>query len=293
MRIAIVGAGTIGLSWTTLMLAKGHTVRVTDPRPDLDSAVRAAVAEFTPTVPGFTGEVEELLSRLDIVGSVEEAVDGVHAVQENGPERLEFKQDLFATIEKIAPAEALILSSTSGLTPSAMSAKMAEPGRLVVGHPFNPPHLLPLVELVGRSDAEVARAKEFYLSLGKVPVVVHKEIRGHVANRLQRVLFEECVNLVEQGVVSMTELDDIVTNSVGVRWATVGPFLAFHLGGGPGGLRHMMAHLMPYIPEDVQGRLADQVETVYPLADNDVRAARRDRRQLEIISSKERDDDVR
>lgn len=293
MRIAIVGAGTIGLSWTTLMLAKGHTVRVTDPRPDLDSAVRAAVAEFTPTVPGFTGEVEELLSRLDIVGSVKEAVDGVHAVQENGPERLEFKQDLFATIEKIAPAEALILSSTSGLTPSAMSAKMAEPGRLVVGHPFNPPHLLPLVELVGRSDAEVARAKEFYLSLGKVPVVVHKEIRGHVANRLQRVLFEECVNLVEQGVVSMTELDDIVTNSVGVRWATVGPFLAFHLGGGPGGLRHMMAHLMPYIPEDVQGRLADQVETVYPLADNDVRAARRDRRQLEIISSKERDDDVR
>jgi ketoreductase RED1 len=293
MKIAVVGAGTIGLSWTTLMLAKGHTVRVTDPRPDLAQAVRDAVHEFAPTVPGFTGEAEELLSRLEIAGSVEEAVDGVHAVQENGPERLEFKQDLFAAIEKAAPAEALILSSTSGLTPSSMSERMADPGRLVVGHPFNPPHLIPLVELVGASESEVARAKEFYLSLGKVPVVVHKEVRGHVANRLQRVLFEECVNLVEDGVVSMTELDDIVTNSVGVRWATVGPFLAFHLGGGPGGLRHMMSHLMPYIPAPVQERLADQAEAVYPLASNEERAARRDRQQLEIISSKERDDDVR
>jgi ketoreductase RED1 len=174
-----------------------------------------------------------------------------------------------------------------------MSSKMINPGRLVVGHPFNPPHLIPLVELVGADEAEVARAKEFYLSLGKVPVVVHQEVRGHVANRLQRVLFEECVNLVEQGVVSMTELDDIVTNSVGVRWATVGPFLAFHLGGGPGGLRHMMAHLMPYIPADAQARLADQAEAVYPLAENESRAAKRDRQQLEIISLKERDDDVR
>jgi ketoreductase RED1 len=293
MTVAVVGAGTIGLSWTTLMLAEGHTVRVTDPRPDLGFAVADAVREFAPTVPGFTGDAEELLSRLEIVGSVEEAVDGVQAVQENGPERLEFKRDLFAAIEKAAPSDALILSSTSGLTPSSMSSKMANPGRLVVGHPFNPPHLLPLVELVGADDAEVARAKEFYLSLGKVPVVVHQEIRGHVANRLQRVLFEECVSLVEQGVVSMTELDDIVTNSVGVRWATVGPFLAFHLGGGPGGLRHMMAHLMPYIPADVQARLADQAETVYPLADNEKRAATRDRQQLEIISLKERDDDVR
>jgi ketoreductase RED1 len=293
MKIAVVGAGTIGLSWTTLMLAKGHTVRVTDPRPDLARAVRDAVHEFSPTVPGFTGEAEELLSRLEIAASVEEAVADVHAVQENGPERLEFKQDLFAAVEKAAPAEALILSSTSGLTPSSMSARMADPGRLVVGHPFNPPHLIPLVELVGADEREVARAKEFYLSLGKVPVVVHKEVRGHVANRLQRVLFEECVNLVEQGVVSMTELDDIVTNSVGVRWATVGPFLAFHLGGGPGGLRHMMAHLMPYIPAEVQERLADQAEAAYPLAANEERAARRDRRQLAIISSKERDDDVR
>jgi ketoreductase RED1 len=293
MKIAVVGAGTIGLSWTTLMLAKGHTVRVTDPRPDLASAVRDAAGEFAPTVPGFTADAEELLSRLEIVGSVEDAVDGVQAVQENGPERLEFKQDLFATIEKAAPADALILSSTSGLTPSSMSAEMVEPGRLVVGHPFNPPHLIPLVELVGPDDAEVARAKEFYLALGKVPVVVHREIRGHVANRLQRVLFEECVSLVEQGVVSMTELDDIVTNSIGVRWATVGPFLAFHLGGGPGGLRHMMAHLMDYLPEDVQARLADQAEAAYPLADNYKRAAKRDRQQLEIISLKERDDDVR
>jgi ketoreductase RED1 len=293
MAVAVVGAGTIGLSWTTLMLAEGHTVRVTDPRPDLASAVRDAVREFAPTVPGFAGDVEELLSRVEIVGSVEQAVDGVQAVQENGPERLEFKQDLFAAIEQAAPSEALILSSTSGLTPSSMSSKMINPGRLVVGHPFNPPHLIPLVELVGADEAEVARAKEFYLSLGKVPVVVHQEVRGHVANRLQRVLFEECVNLVEQGVVSMTELDDIVTNSVGVRWATVGPFLAFHLGGGPGGLRHMMAHLMPYIPADAQARLADQAEAVYPLAENESRAAKRDRQQLEIISLKERDDDVR
>ncbi|GAA0619660.1 3-hydroxyacyl-CoA dehydrogenase NAD-binding domain-containing protein [Kutzneria viridogrisea] len=268
MKIAIIGAGTIGLSWATLFLSRGHTVTVSDPRPDLAQVVpRGAL----------------------LAESVEQAVAEAEVVQENGPERIEFKQDLFAAIEKAAPSDALILSSTSGLVASAMSEKMAEPGRLIVGHPFNPPHILPLVELVpspATPDALVRRAREFYRSLGKVPVLVHKEVDGFVANRLQHVLFRECVSLVEQGVVSVAELDEIVTNSVGVRWATVGPFQAFHLGGGPGGLRHMMAHLMTDIEPETAARLAEAAEREYPLENYEQLCEMRDRLQSAIIELK-------
>ena len=132
--------------------------------------------------------------------------------------------------------------------PSDMAARMREPGRLLVGHPFNPPHVVPLVEVVpgAQTPAETAQAAaDFYRSLGKVPVVLHKEIGGFVANRLQSALFRESVNLVLQGVVTPEELDQVVTESVGVRWATAGPFESYHLGGGPGGIRHLLEHLGP------------------------------------------------
>ncbi|HEV7909379.1 MAG TPA: 3-hydroxyacyl-CoA dehydrogenase NAD-binding domain-containing protein [Pseudonocardiaceae bacterium] len=286
--VAVIGAGTIGLSWTTLLLAEGHRVRVSDPRPDLDTAVREAIAQFAPAVPGFTGTAEELLDRVEIVPDLVPAITGADVVQENGPENLEFKQDLFARIEQAAPAEALLLTSTSGLLPSDIGRSMAEPGRVIVGHPFNPPHVLPLVELVPSERTApqlLQRAEEFYRSLGKVPVTVHKEIRGFVANRLQKALFTECVNLVRQGVVDEAELDEIVTNSVGIRWAAIGPFQAFHLGGGPGGLRHMLAHLMSDIDPDTADFLATQAEELFGLDRYAELTDQRDRRQLAIISS--------
>lgn len=168
---------------------------------------------------------------------------GADVVQEQGPERLEVKQDIWATAAAHAPAGALLLSSTSGILPTDAAA------RLLVAHPFNPPHVLPLVELVaGQRTARdsVARATEFLRSVGKDPVEIHKEVYGFVGNRLQSALFREAVSLVRDGVVSpAAELDRVVTGALGPRWATGGPFLSFHLGGGDGGLRHLLEHLGP------------------------------------------------
>src|SRR5215207_206869 len=247
---AIVGAGTIGLSWATLFAAKGLAVRVTDPREDLEEAVSQAVRQFSGTLPGGPREASELLGRLVFESDLERAVEGVDVVQENGPENIEFKREVFARIERAAPPAALILSSTSGFMPRGMSRTMVDPGRLVVGHPFNPPHVLPLVEVVGSewtAPSVIDAAVDFYRWLGKEPVVLRKEIGGFVANRLQTALFRESVHLVLEGVVTPDELDKVVTESIGVRWATAGPFASYHLGGGPGGLPHFLQHLGPSI----------------------------------------------
>jgi ketoreductase RED1 len=169
-------------------------------------------------------------------------------VQENGPERVEFKRAIFATIEDNAPAHALLLTSTSGIPASAIAKTLKQPERLVVGHPFNPPHLVPLVEVVpgeGTSPENVERAVAFYRGLGKKPIVLSKEVPGFVANRLQVAIFRECVHLVAEGVVTEQQLDEVVTSSLGQRWAVSGPFLSFHLGGGAGGLPHFLEHLGP------------------------------------------------
>ncbi len=245
--VAVIGAGTIGLSWAALFAAHGRTVRVQDPRPGTGPEVAAAVRHLTRLQPQ-AGDPGELLSRIEVVDDVEAAVTGADVVQENAPERLPLKQELLARIEAAAPERALIASSTSALMPSDLARDMRTPERLVVGHPFNPPEVLPLVEVVpGERTAPwaVEAAVAFYRSLGKKPVVLHREINGFVANRLQSTLFRECVWLVSQGVVSAAELDEIVTESIGIRWATAGPFESFHLGGGPGGMRHFLEHLGP------------------------------------------------
>jgi len=207
---AVIGAGTIGLSWATLFSAHGMRVLVNDPRPDLDETVQASVRQFAATLPGGARDGDELLSRIDVAADVEQAVAGADVVQENGPEDIGFKQELFVRIERAVPAEAMLLSSTSGLMPSDISRDMAEPGRVLVGHPFNPPHVIPLIEVVPGHETipeAVEAAVAFYRWLGKVPVVLRKEIGGFVANRLQSALFRESVNLVLQGVVTPAELD--------------------------------------------------------------------------------------
>ncbi len=244
---AVVGAGTIGVSWATLFAAHGMRVRVTDPREDAAQVVADSVRQFAATLPGGPRDADELLA-LVTVCDLAAAVDGADVVQENGPERLELKQALFAEIESMVPSSALLLSSTSGLMPSDMSASMREPGRLLVGHPFNPPHVVPLVEVVPGSAttaAQASAAAAFYRALGKVPVVLRKEVGGFVANRLQSALFRESVHLVLSGVVTAEELDQVVVQSVGLRWSTAGPFESYSLGGGPGGLRHLLEHLGP------------------------------------------------
>jgi ketoreductase RED1 len=293
---AVLGAGTIGLSWAALFAAHDMDVRVQDPRPDLQEQLDATVAALSPLLGADLG------ARITVAPDLEAAVEGVDVVQENGPERLDLKQELWVRVEAAAPASALLLSSTSGLMPSDMAAQMREPGRLLVGHPFNPPHVVPLVEVVpgAQTPPEGAQAAaDFYRSLGKVPVVLRKEIGGFVANRLQSALFRESVNLVLQGVVTPEELDQVVTESVGVRWATAGPFESYHLGGGPGGLRHLLEHLGPGMARrwkdlgqpELTPELVDQVstDTEQRFADvpYDVRTADRDRVQLAVLAARE------
>lgn len=186
--------------------------------------------------------------RLSIADSIGHAVDGAQVVQENGPENLAIKHELLASIESASASQTLILSSTSALTATELASELSHPERLLVAHPFNPPHLIPLVEVVPgeRTDADaVGRALAFYKSVGKHAVVLHREIPGFVANRLQAALFRECIYLVTQGVVDVAELDEIVTSSIGLRWAAQGPFLSFDLGGGEGGLSQFFKHLGP------------------------------------------------
>ena len=186
--------------------------------------------------------------------------------------------------------------------PTDMSADMQEPGRLLVGHPFNPPHVVPLVEVVpgALTPPETAQAAaSFYRSLGKVPVVLRKEIGGFVANRLQSALFRESVNLVLQGVVTPEELDQVVTESVGVRWATAGPFESYHLGGGPGGIRHLLEHLgpgmvrrwadlgKPELTAEVVELISTATEQRFADRDYATRTEQRDRAQLAVLAARE------
>ncbi|MFG2847968.1 3-hydroxyacyl-CoA dehydrogenase NAD-binding domain-containing protein [Kitasatospora sp. NPDC048296] len=245
-RATVVGVGVIGISWTGLFLARGLEVTVNDPRPEAEHEVRTGLDQLLPALADLGLPTGGLTDRLRFEADLATAVAEADVVQENGPERLELKQELWALIEQAAPAHALLATSTSGIPASDIARSLRQPERLVVGHPFNPPHLVPLVEIVPgeQTSAEtVERARAFYAALGKRPQVLRREVPGFVANRLQSALFRECVHLVAEGVVTEAELDDIVTSSIGLRWAVAGPFRTFHLGGGPGGLPHFIAHL--------------------------------------------------
>ncbi len=253
--VVVIGAGTIGQGWIALFRAHGLRVRVNSRRAGAEGIVREALALFAPQLPGAP-EPGALAEGLEFEPDVERAVVGADVVVENAPERLALKQELFERIGKAAPSDALFLSSTSTLGPDDLGARMADPSRLVVGHPFNPPHVVPLVEVVAgeRTQAGAVReAMDFYRSVGRVPVPLRKPFPAFAANRLQSALLRESIHLVREGVVTVEELDDIVTHSIGLRWSTVGPFLAFHLGGGEGGLRKWLTTLGAGLEEGWRG----------------------------------------
>jgi ketoreductase RED1 len=245
---AVIGGGVIGASWTALFLARGLRVTVSDPRPDIERVVRAGLRAVAPTLGELGLDVAALVEdtgALMFESEVAAAVADADVVQENVSERLDLKQRVWAAVEAAAPGDALFASASSALPATAIAERMRHPERLVIGHPFNPPHLVPLVEVVPgvRTDPAVAqRAVAFYRAIGKRPQLVKKEMPGFVANRLQNALFREAVHLVREGVVTEQALDDIVTSSIGMRWAIAGPFQTFHLGGGPGGLAAFLEH---------------------------------------------------
>jgi ketoreductase RED1 len=245
-NVCIIGAGVIGASWTALFLAHGLNVVINDPQPDIEATVKAVLLKIAPTLRELGLTHESLDRNLRFESNLERAVAGADLVQENGPERPEWKQQLWARVEKAVPKHALLLSSSSARPATEQGREMKDASRLLVGHPFNPPHLIPLVEVVpGECTAPeaIADAVAFYEALGKVPRVLKREIQGFVANRLQRAIMREACYLVQEGVVTIDELDDIVTSSIGLRWAVNGPFSSFHMGGGPKGLESFFQHL--------------------------------------------------
>ena len=241
-RVAVVGTGVIGASWTALFLARGLEVTATDVAPGAEGRLRQFVAEAWPALVELGAVTDGAPDHLKFSNDLESAVEGVQLVQENGPERIDFKKTLYGQLDAWLPPTAIIASSSSGLTMSEIQSGCPKhPERCVIGHPFNPPHLIPLVEIVGgaKTSADtIRRVTDFYTTLGKRTIRLHKEVPGHVANRLQAALWREVAYLISEGVVSTADADTAVCWGPGLRWGVMGPSLLFHLGGGQGGIGH-------------------------------------------------------
>jgi 3-hydroxyacyl-CoA dehydrogenase len=246
-RIAIVGTGVIGASWAAQYLARGLEVVATDPAPNAEENLRKYVDEAWEQLTAIGLSPGATRDRLKFTTNMKDALSDADLVQENGPERPDFKIKLFADMDDAAPVDSIIASSSSGITPSVMQSKCKHPERVLVGHPFNPPHIIPLVEVVGgtkTSPEAIQQAIAFYTSIGKKAILLHKELPGHVANRLQAALYREILYLIQGGVLSVADADDAVSYGPGLRWGVMGPSLQWHLGGGEGGIKHFMDHLM-------------------------------------------------
>jgi 3-hydroxyacyl-CoA dehydrogenase len=244
--VAVVGTGLVGSGWAAHFLARGLDVVATDPSPGADTELRAFVDRVWPLLTGLGLGPGASRARLRFTADLGEAVAGADFVQESAPERIELKTGLFARMDAAARPDTLLASSSSGLKMSAIQSACARPGRCVIGHPFNPPYLIPLVEVVGgaaTAPEAVARAMEFYAACGKRPIHIRREVPGHVANRLQAALWREAVHLVATGAASVADVDAAVAWGPGLRWGVMGPHLTLHLGGGKGGMRHFLEHL--------------------------------------------------
>ncbi|MFM0347106.1 3-hydroxyacyl-CoA dehydrogenase NAD-binding domain-containing protein [Paraburkholderia sp. RL17-347-BIC-D] len=274
-RIAIIGTGVIGASWTALFLAKGLKVVATDIAPNAEAQLRAFVEAAWPALTRLGLAPGASQANLTFTPVLAQALTDVDLVQENGPERLEFKQDLYRQLDELLPPHVIIASSTSTLPMSSIQVgAVLHPERCVVGHPFNPPHLIPLVEIVGgtkTSEETIQRAMEFYTSIGKQAVRLNKELRGHVANRLQFAVAREVYYLVSEGVLSAADVDTALSWGPGLRWGLMGNMMLNHLGGGPGGIEHFFHQFAgpmtagwkelgsPELTPEVQKKLIDGV----------------------------------
>ena len=238
-KTAILGAGVIGASWTALFLAAGKDVHIYDPSPTVEDDVKAYVETAWPTLIELGLAVDGRRGALQFFASAGDAVKNCQFIQENVPERLDIKHAIFAEIEPHLERDAIVCSSASGLMVHEMQDGWKNPSRFILGHPFNPPHLIPLVELLANektADDVISLAEAFYKSVGKITIKVNKEVPGHVANRLQAALWREAIHLVNEGVASVEDVDKAVWSGPGLRWAAMGPNMLFHLGAGEGGL---------------------------------------------------------
>jgi 3-hydroxyacyl-CoA dehydrogenase len=241
-RVAVIGCGTVGASWAALFLGHGFDVAAYDPSPGAEERLQSFVGHAL-------DQLAELGTRekgeLRFSGDLTDVLGAADFVQENVPEDEALKRRMLADIDARTTEGVIVASSTSALLRSSIVAECKTPHRFIVAHPFNPPHLVPLVELVGEDDSIVQQAAEFYRTLGRRPVILRREMPGHIANRLSSALYREAVYLVEQGVASVADIDAALCNGPGLRWAVMGPHMTYHLGGGPGGIEHYLTHLGP------------------------------------------------
>jgi carnitine 3-dehydrogenase len=246
-NIAIVGTGVIGASWAAYYLSRGFNVIATDPGPSAEANLRKYVDEAWTTLSKNGISTGASRDRLTFAPNMAQALAKADFVQENAPERPDFKAKLFAEMDDATPPDSILASSSSTLTMDVIQSQAKRPERCVIGHPFNPPHIIPLVEIVGgakTSPQTIEKAMAFYGSIGKKPIRLFKALPGHVANRLQAALYKEILYLIQQGVLSVEDADAAVSYGPGLRWGVMGQSLQWHLGGGPGGINHFMAHLM-------------------------------------------------
>lgn len=261
--VGIIGCGAIGASWAALFVAQGLKVKAFDINPAADVYLRNFIRDALPVLSsiGLVKNKDAKPEDVIFTTSLSQALQDVGFVQENGPERIDFKRKLFQEMGDLLGHDVVIATSSSGLTCSSIQEGMnagAAPQRCVVGHPFNPPHLIPLVEVVGGTQTEpsaIQRAMDFYQSLGKQPIHLKKEVPGHVANRIQAAVMREVFHILQQDICDVQDIDDAVSYGPGLRWGVMGPNMLFHLGGGEGGIEHFADHLLGpmqtwYAPEN-------------------------------------------
>ena len=246
--VAVVGTGVIGAGWAAHFLRQGYDVVAWDPGSGAADRLESFVANAWPVLERLGLDPAASPDRLRFAGSLSEATAGAEFVQESAPEVLEVKVTLLAELDTVTPPDVVIASSTSGFMMSDIVTRTRTPGRFVVGHPFNPPYLIPLVEIVGgrlTGQAAVAWAEKFYTGTGKVCLTMDSEVPGFVGNRLQEALWREALHMIDSGQATVQQIDDSITYGPGLRWALMGPMLTFHLAGGQGGMAHMFDHFGP------------------------------------------------
>ena len=276
-HVAIVGTGLIGRAWAAIFARAGWKVRLSDPHiPTLKAAPRLIRDELHALARhGLADDPDGAVARISVAGSLREAVMDVVFVQENGPEKVEDKQAIFAQLDRLASPNALLVSSTSAITASRFTETLPGRARCLVGHPVNPPHLVPLVELCGApwtSADAINRARTIYREIGQVPVTINREINGFVLNRLQGALLAEAFRLVGEGFISAEDLDHTVKDGLGLRWSFLGPFETIELNA-PGGIPDYCARYTGFYkelasaaagPEVYQSPNVDRVIAAWP-----------------------------
>ncbi|MDN5851750.1 MAG: 3-hydroxyacyl-CoA dehydrogenase NAD-binding domain-containing protein [Actinomycetia bacterium] len=246
--VACVGAGVIGGGWVAYFLARGYRVVAWDPAADAEERLRHLVDRAWPALTELGLAEGASIDNLTYEADLATAVAQADVVQESAPEELELKRRLLADIDEVTPEQVVISSSTSGYAMTEMQVKCVHPERTVVAHPFNPPYLIPLVEVVGGKQTSadvVAWTSEFFRHAGKSVITMDSEVPGFIANRLQEALWREALHMVAAGEATVEQIDQSITDGPGLRWPIQGPCLTFHLAGGQGGMAHMLDHFGP------------------------------------------------